>query len=157
MADVTVEETVGAPPSVLYGLVSDVTRMGEWSPENTSCRWLGAATGPSVGARFKGTNRRGWRRWSTTCTVTDADPGRRFAFDVSSGPAAISSWSYEFVPVEEGTRVIESWTDRRAAWMPGIARIVMGVRDQAEHNRAGMRTTLAALRRAAETATAGST
>ena len=98
MADVIVEETVAASPLVLSRLVSDVTRMGEWSPENTSCRWLGGATTPSVGARFKGTNRRGWRRWSTTCTVTEAEPGRRFAFDVRSGPLAISSWSYEFVP-----------------------------------------------------------
>ena len=73
---------VSASADELWRLVSDVVRMGEWSPENVGGRWLGGATGPVVGARFRGSNRRGWRRWSTTCTVVAADPGHTFAFDV---------------------------------------------------------------------------
>ena len=73
MADVEVTEAVRAEPSVVYDLVSDVTRMGSWSPETTSCRWLASATGPTVGARFRGTNRHGpLLRWTTTCTVSPA-------------------------------------------------------------------------------------
>ena len=154
MAEVTVQETIASTPERLYELVSDVTRMGEWSPETTGCRWLGGATGPSAGARFKGTNRRGWRRWSTTCTVVEADAGRKFAFDVTSGPVKISSWSYEFAPTGDGCKVTETWVDRRPGWMPKVATVVMGVRDQAEHNRVGMEKTLAALRQVAEGAPA---
>ena len=65
--------TVRATPQEAYALVSDLPRMGELSPENTGGRWLKGATGPAVGARFKGTNRNGVRRWSTTATVEVAD------------------------------------------------------------------------------------
>ena len=57
---------VAAAPEKVYELVSDVTRMGEWSPETTSAEWIDGATGPAVGARFKGRNRNGVARWSTT-------------------------------------------------------------------------------------------
>ena len=48
MPEISVEEDIEASPEKLYELVSDVTRMGDWSPETTSCRWLGQATGPVV-------------------------------------------------------------------------------------------------------------
>ena len=155
-ADVTVEEVVAAPPQVLYDLVSDVTRMGDWSPETTSCRWLGGTTGPRVGARFRGSNRMGWRRWSTQCTVVAADPGARFGFHVDLAGLPISRWTYEFLPEGQATRVRESWTDRRPGWMDRLARPVMGIHDRSAHNRAGMEATLAALRRFAES-TGGTT
>jgi hypothetical protein len=153
MAEEIVEETIAAPPAALYALVSDVTRMGEWSPETTSCRWLGGATGPEVGARFTGANRDGWRRWSTTCTVVAAEPGSRFAFDVSFGPFPVSQWAYDFVAQGDGCVVRETWTDRRQGWMVKLSPVAMGVRDRGEHNREGMRATLSALRRAAEITT----
>src|SRR5579884_2703864 len=124
--DVTVEEVIAAPAQMLYDLVSDVTRMGEWSPETTSCRWVGGATGPRVGARFRGSNRNGWRRWSTSCTVVTADPGARFSFDVYLPGVAVSRWTYEFVPEGRGTLVRESWTDRRPGWMDRFGKVVRG-------------------------------
>jgi hypothetical protein len=148
--DVTVRTHINAPADALYDMVSDVTRMGEWSPETTSCRWLGDDRGPAVGARFRGVNRIGWRRWSTTCTVVAADPGRRFAFDVDFGPMPIARWSYEFVPDGDGTRVAETWTDRRPRWITPFTPLT-GVRSRPAHNRAGMETTLARLREAAQT------
>ena len=63
---------IAASPDVVYGVVSDVTRMGEWSPETVACEWIEGATGPSVGARFKGTNKRGIARWSTKPKVVAA-------------------------------------------------------------------------------------
>src|SRR5687767_630723 len=111
--EVKVAERVAAPADALYAMVSDVTRMGEWSPENLGGRWLGAATGPAVGARFRGSNRRGLRRWSTTCTVVAADPGRRFAFEVAFAGIPVARWSYEFAPGNGDTVVTETWTDRR--------------------------------------------
>lgn len=150
MADVEVSTLIGAPALRVYELVSDVTRMGAWSPETTSCRWLGGATGPEVGARFRGTNSRGPVRWVTTCSVTAAEPGRRFAFDVAFGSAAISTWAYDVVATADGCRVTESWTDRRHAVLHVLSVPVMGIRDRAAHNRRGMVRTLAALKAAAE-------
>lgn len=150
MPDVEVDEAVAAPPATVYTMVSDVTRMGEWSPENTSCRWVGGATGPAVGAQFRGANRRGWRRWSTTCTVVAADPGRTFSFEVDYGPMPVARWTYTFAADGDGSRVTEAWDDRRPWWMRRLAPVVMGVSDHAAHNRSTMRTTLARLRKAAE-------
>ena len=144
-------EDVAATPDAVYAMVSDVTRMGSWSPETTSCRWIDGATGPAVGAKFRGTNKRGPLLWQTTCTVTAAEPGRRFAFEVSFGPAAISSWAYDLEPGGPGrTRVTESWSDRRHGGLRLAAVPVMGIRDRAGHNRRNMQVTLAALKRAAE-------
>lgn len=149
-ADVVVHQIIAASPDALYDLVSDVTRMNEWSPETTSCRWLPPATGPAVSAQFRGTNRHGWRRWSTTCTVITAEPGRRFAFDVLSGRRSVSQWSYDFAAHGTRCRVVESWTDRRPWWLILVSAPATGVADRESHNRAGMAATLAALARAAE-------
>jgi uncharacterized protein YndB with AHSA1/START domain len=147
---VSVTRDVAAPPQVVWELVSDVTRMGEWSPETTGARWRGGADGPAVGARFSGSNRIGWRRWSTPCTVTAADPGRRFAFDVGVGPVAVATWAYDIEPTDAGCRVTETWVDRRAPVVATLTGLVVGVADRAEHNRAGMATTLERLAEAAE-------
>ena len=152
MPEISVEEDIEASPEKLYELVSDVTRMGDWSPETTSCRWLGQATGPAVGAKFRGSNRSGWRRWSTTCTVVEADPGRAFAFEVKAGPFPVAKWSYEFAPTATGCIVTERWTDMRTGWMVRVSPVVTGVGDRPGHNREGMERTLAALRRAGESA-----
>lgn len=143
-------ERIAASADELYALVSDVTRMGEWSPENMGGRWLGGATGPAVGARFTGANRRGWRRWSTTCTVTAADPGRRFAFDVAFTAVPVSRWSYEFRPDGDATVVTETWTDLRPGWFALAAQPLMGVPDVRAYNEENIRKTLANLAAAAE-------
>jgi hypothetical protein len=150
MPEVTVEELVGASSEAAYELVSDVTRMGQWSPETTACRWLDCGTTPAVGARFRGTNRNGWRRWTTTCTVVAADPGRLFTSDVKYGPLPISRWTYEFISEGSGCRIRENWSDRRPGWMSAFDSTVMGIRDRPQHNRETMQATLARLGRFAE-------
>lgn len=100
---------IDAPPEKVYGMISDVTRMGEWSPETHTCEWIEGATGPAVGARFKGSNKRGIMRWSTKPTVTVADPGREFAFDVGKD----TRWSYELTPKDGGTELTESFESLR--------------------------------------------
>ena len=130
-------------------MVSDVTRMGEWSPENVGARWLDGSTAAAVGARFRGSNRRGWRRWSTTGTIVAADPGRTFAFDVSLGPVRTSRWTYELQPQGDETVVTEIWSDRRPRWLALLAGVTMGIPDIRSHNERNMRTTLANLRDAA--------
>ena len=136
---------IDAPADSLYALVSDVTRMGEWSPENVGGRWLRGAAGPAVGARFRGSNRRGWRRWSTTCTVVAAEPGRVFAFDVSVGGVPASRWTYDFTADGDATVVTETWTDRRPRWFALLAGVTMGIGDIRAHNQENINQTLAKL------------
>lgn len=95
---------IASAPQTVYDLVSDITRMGEWSPECISGEWLDGATGPAVGAKFKGTNKLGFYKWSTSPVVTAADPGKVFEFN-----AGATTWRYEFTPVEGGTSVTESF------------------------------------------------
>ena len=76
--------TIDARPEAVYDLVADVTRMGEWSPECVSCEWLD--TPGAEGSRFRGRNRNGPARWTTTAKVLRADRGREFTLrDAAQG------------------------------------------------------------------------
>jgi hypothetical protein len=152
MADKQVEVSteIARDADTLYDMVSELSNMGQWSPENQGGRWIGGATGPEVGARFRGSNRSGWRRWSTTAQVTEADRGRRFAFRVTFAAVPIAEWAYEFVAAGAKTSVTETWTDLRPWWMDKGSAPVMGVWDRPEHNRRNMVATLEALKRSAE-------
>ena len=91
--------------------------MGDLSPESVGGKWLKGASGPAVGAKFKGENQNGKKQWSTTGTVVECEPGRVFAFDVTSGPVKVSRWVYRFEPTDGGCKVTETWTDQRG-WLP---------------------------------------
>ncbi|HEV2088442.1 MAG TPA: SRPBCC family protein, partial [Cryptosporangiaceae bacterium] len=125
-------------------------RMGEWSPETTSCRWLDGATGPQVGARFVGTNAYLKRRWRTVCTVTESERGRVFAFAVRSGILPVATWRYEFVPSGDGCEVTESTEDLRGRFLRWYGHRVLRVRDRRPHNETNMAETLRRLKSAAE-------
>jgi len=142
---VSVSRVIAVQPEQLYGLVSDLPRMGEWSPENTGGKWKGSATGPAVGAKFVGANRNGSKQWTTLCTVTEATLGKVFGFDVTAAGFKVASWRYDFEPVGGGTRVTETWTDNRGVLARLLGKPVSGVGDRAAHNRAGMERTLQAL------------
>jgi len=114
---------IAAPAEQVWALVSDLPRMGEWSPENAGGRWVKGATGPALGAVFKGTNKNGLRRWSTTVTVVACEPGKVFEFAVTTGPLPVATWRYEFEDTETGCRVTESWQDQRKAWFVTVARV----------------------------------
>lgn len=146
---------VGASPGVLYDLVSDVTRMGEWSPETRRCRWLDGATGPAVGARFKGTNRRGIVGWSTKPRVVVADPGREFAFTIPHGGRDLTKWTFGFEARGDGTEVTESFEMLEAQpWYFSFGERLIGMRDRKADLEAGMTATLTRLKAAAEGAVA---
>lgn len=147
---ISVERTIRADAGRLYELVTDLPRMGEWSPENTGGKWVKGATGPAIGAHFKGTNRNGWRRWSTDVVVTAADPGQRFAFDVTTGPFKVATWEYCFNQSGDATTVVQTWTDNRASFAKKVAPLVAGVRDRTERNRQNMEATLTKMAAAVE-------
>ena len=97
--------TIPAPPELLYGIVSDVTRTPEYSPDVASCRWLDGATGPAVGARFEAVNTANGKSWKNRPVVTAAEPGRAFAFARTEPLAGTVAWRWSFEPVGDGTRV----------------------------------------------------
>jgi len=141
---------ISASPERLYGLVTDVAGMGRLSPECTGGKWLDGATGPTVGARFRGTNRRGIVRWSTTSTVVVADPGREFTFQT---PDSGAQWSYRFEPVGDATRVTES--RRMFMERPALARwfsklLLGGTESHDREMDAGMMVTLERLKALAD-------
>jgi uncharacterized protein YndB with AHSA1/START domain len=149
-ATVQVTEEIAADPERVWSLVSDVTRMGEWSPENEGGEWRRGARGPAVGAAFRGANRHQSKRWTTMCTVTASEPGRSFAFRVKVGPLRVAEWRYELAATPAGCTVTESFADERGGLVKLLGRLTTGVEDRESHNRDTMTTTLARLKAAAE-------
>jgi uncharacterized protein YndB with AHSA1/START domain len=141
---------VDAPPAQVWDLVSNLPGMGELSPENTGGSWLDGATGPAVGVRFRGSNRQGWRRWSTTARITACEPGRRLAFDVSSLGLAVSRWTYDVAPRSGGCSVTETWEDRRGRTIDALGLLVSGVGDRSVFTAQSIEQTLAAVKQRAE-------
>jgi len=143
---------VSAPPEKLYDMVSDVTRMGEWSPETAKCEWLGGATGPTVGARFKGSNKRGIMRWSTKPEVVAAETGKEFGF-VTKGLGPSTRWTYRFeAAADGGTDVTESFEllDDLPAYIRLADRYVAGITDRQADLEQGMQMTLERIKKVAE-------
>ena len=142
---------VACSPEKLYGLVSDVTRMGEWSPICMACWWDDDDSGPRPGAWFTGRNQTPERTWETRCQVVVADPGREFAFEVNNG---FVRWAYTFAPADGGTELTEIWNFLPA----GIDGFHQRYGADAEHQIAertsaahhGIPVTLAAIKRTAE-------
>lgn len=149
MPDLSESITVSAPALSVYGLVSDLPRMAEWSPECTRVTWSARTPGPAAGARFVGHNRVGAIRWFTFGRVVDAFPGERFSFTIHFGPIPISLWSYDFTAsANDGCKVTESWTDHRPAPLRALFRPFFG--NRTPRNIAGIHTTLTRLKQTAE-------
>jgi uncharacterized protein YndB with AHSA1/START domain len=151
MADqVSVTQEIGAPAEQVWAMVSDVTRMGEWSPESEGAAWLGGATGPQPGATFRGSNQNGNKKWQTQGKIVDAEPGRLLSFRITAAGFKVAEWRYAFEPTTTGCRVTETWTDQRGHIARALGKPVSGVTDRATHNRSTMELTLERLKVAAE-------
>jgi Polyketide cyclase / dehydrase and lipid transport len=99
-----------ADPHAVWSVVTDLPRMGEFSPENIGGRWVRGWTGPALGARFRGTNRNGAKLWWTRVKVVEFEPDRLFTFDVRSPfGVRVSRWSYVITPTTAGCRLTENW------------------------------------------------
>ncbi|QWC85117.1 SRPBCC family protein [Nocardioidaceae bacterium] len=97
---------VDAAPAAVYDLVSDQTRVGEWSPQCVRCEWEDPAHAGEVGAVFVGHNETADRSWSTRSTVVVADRPREFAWEVGPG---LVRWAFEIDADGHGSRLTESW------------------------------------------------
>lgn len=102
---------MAAPADKIWNLIADVRNIGRFSPETFEAEWLDGATGPALGARFRGHVRRneiGPVYW-TTCRVTACEPGREFGFAVLVGDRPVNNWHYRLTPTDGGTDVTESF------------------------------------------------
>jgi hypothetical protein len=131
--------------------------MGDWSPECYRCEWLGGASGPAVGARFKAHNKRGLLRWSNSPTVVVADKGREFAFSRTMFGAGEYLWTFSMRPSPDGrTEVTETYEAvRPESWLSSAFANLFTRGDEASHLRASMAETLRRIKQAAETDTYG--
>jgi hypothetical protein len=140
-----------ATPDEVWDLVSDVTKIGRYSPETFEAEWIDGATGPAVGARFRGhvkRNGRGPTYW-TTCTVTECEPGKVFGFGVNDPP--LNTWRYELAPATGGgTDVTESF--RLADKLPLRVYWALAGWARSKTNERGMRQTLESIKREVEKA-----
>lgn len=141
---------IAAPPEAVYDLVSDLSRMGEWSPESTGGRWADGGTG-QVGDWFEGHNKVGDREWTRRSQVAKADRGSDFTFVVGGVAENCTWWSYEMAPSATGTTLTEKW------WFvnktPGLAAATdEQVQARVEATQAALETTLAAVKATAESA-----
>lgn len=99
---------VNASPEMVYDMLSDLPRMGEWSPVCKQVVWDEGA-GPAVGCWFTGTNVVPDRQWQTRSEVIAAEPGKEFAWIVGGKDEGTTHWRYTFTPKKSGTDIEESW------------------------------------------------
>src|SRR5688572_14580311 len=145
---------MAAPPEAIYALVADVTRMPEFSPEVTECRWLDGATGPAVGARFAARNKftRG-PAVGNKPVITAVDPGRLISWSRTEPFGGTVEWTYELLPHEEGTEVVESY--RAVKPVSRFGWLIIGAfssKDRRKVQRDGMEQTLQRIRAHVEAA-----
>lgn len=145
---------VSSTPERVFALVSNVRRVGEWSPECVAV--LARRLPLREGDRFVGLNRRGLHVWPTTCRVDRLDAGAVFGFRVSALGAPIARWTYRIAEEGDGVRLTEEWHDLRTGPTGGFAKLLGALfagtppEKRIDVNRAGMHATLRAIKRIAE-------
>ncbi len=83
----TASAEVRASADQVYAVISDVTRIPEWSPETRRAEWLAPD-------RFRAWNRRRLGRWRTVANVVEAWPGHKFSFVVQAMGGDWTQWTY---------------------------------------------------------------
>jgi uncharacterized protein YndB with AHSA1/START domain len=143
------EAVVAAPPARVWALLSDVSHMGEWSPELVRMIPLKRG-GLRPGQWYLGINRRKGVFWPTRSVVAVVEPGRTVAWDVKTNG---TRWIWELRPEGEGTRVVHRRpVPQRITTLSNVfARMFLaGQPAHADELEAGMSQTVARLKVAAE-------
>ncbi len=148
--DLVVSRDVAASPEAVFAAISDITRMGEWSPETYKAEWKDGAIEPAVGAVFTGHNRNGEKEWSIDAEIVELVANERFFFDCSVRGFVFSKWGYSIDPTETGCTLTEYSQDLRLPESLERSAQLSGVSDRASHNKAGMEVTLERIAKAVE-------
>lgn len=145
-AQVEVVLVADREPEAIWDLITDVSRIGEWSPECTGARWLDETV--AAGSRFEGHNtfRDGFTA-TVTCVVTQARSPEVFEWivlDPSESPLSPGSiWRYELTPGDAPgqTRVRHQFVHG-----PGDTGLLMAMRADPAHAQQILQDRLATLR-----------
>lgn len=145
---------IAAPPDAVYALVSDVTRIGEWSPVCKACWWDEPSAGATVGAWFTGRNETAAgrseatgevvpegrseatgeivpaRTWETRSQVVVAEPGREFAWEVNNGWVR---WGFTVEPDDSAGRSAATGENVAAGGSAATGEEVVGGTRLTEH------------------------
>lgn len=140
---------IAAPPAAVWPLVSDLTRMPEWSPQVRSTRLRSGFDEVGLGAQFTNQNAQGELVWVTHAEVVGYD-AEEIAFRIEENYVV---WAFSLESTADGTRL----TQRRET-PDGISDLsfeltdgFMGGQEKfTETLRAGMRQTLVRIKAAAE-------
>ena len=117
----TASAHASAPPEAVWQVLTDVTRVGEWSHECHTATWMNGSTQAAVGARFRGSNRAGSVRWSLPCTIYVCNAPSEFGYRTKGRLMRSSTeWYFALRPEDTGTRIIQRyrvlslavWADR---------------------------------------------
>ena len=93
---------VDASPEQVWKIVSDLKRMGEWSPQCKKMKVFGGDV--RKGTTTLNVNRKGLLVWPTTAKVVDFAPNKSIAFRITENKTI---WSYTLTPNGTGTTVVE--------------------------------------------------
>jgi uncharacterized protein YndB with AHSA1/START domain len=145
--ELRVEDVIEAPPEQVWTLLTDFSRMPDWSPELVRMVPLKPG-GLRVGQWYLGINRRKAVVWPTRSVVAVVDPGRRLVWDTRSSGAR---WVWELTPEGGGTRVVHRRPVPRR--LTGLSRVFAraflgGIDGHADELEAGMARTVALLKSA---------
>ena len=139
---------VRATPEQVHAIVSDITRIREWSPETVRSAWTGEG-------RFASWNRRRLALWKTPARVTSVVPGREFAFVVEvPGGQDWTEWTYRTDPGPEPGTTLLTEEFRMCKTLPFAARayefLFLFVRDRRADLQANLQTGVERIRDLAE-------
>ncbi len=140
---------IAAPVEDVFAAISDITRMGDWSPENQASRWVPPASGPELGAKFEGDNEVkvgpvSLKKWTTTSEVTELVENEVFEFTTENH----TIWRYELSEVGGETHVTETFSYPPYA---GVQKLTYGLLGLRRHSvTAGMQKTLDRIKAALE-------
>ena len=141
------EIEINAPVAKVWNLISDLSRMPQWSPQ---CRMMKSMGPLRPGTRTVNLNRRNKLFWPTTSTITEVIPERKLAFRVNANNTV---WSYELEPTAAGTRVVETRHAEngvKAVSTMTVNAVLGGVPSFEKELVEGMNTSLARIKAAAE-------
>jgi uncharacterized protein YndB with AHSA1/START domain len=105
------EATTTASPEAVWRVLSDPSRIGEWSHETRDGTWLDGATEARPGARFRARNRAGRATWHRVSEIVAADAPRELTW--RTVPTAFyrdsTEWRITLEPVNGGTRIVQTF------------------------------------------------
>ena len=110
-----VSRRIAAPASELWPYVSDINFSARFSPEFQGAEWLDGATGPALGARFRGTNEHAVvGRWQVDCNVTEFEPGCLIGWEVVGPDGAAAAWRFRLdddsdIDGDEQATIVTEW------------------------------------------------